>query len=447
MSGVFGMFGTGALPAAELGYMALYALQHRGQASAGMTICNEGNLQIHKAVGLTSDVFDDEVLSQLPGSKAIGHVRYATREASHVSNAEPLLAMSRFGQISIAHDGNLTNSDALHKALLDDGALLQSRTDSEIILHLIARSQAGNLEEAVVEATKELIGAFALVAMGKDQLIGVRDPLGIRPLVLGRMGEAYILASESAAITSIGAEPVRDIHPGELVVIDKSGIRTRRISGGDRKAFCVFEYIYFARSDSDMEEQNVHLVRKEIGRVLAREHPVEVDVVIPTPDSSISAAMGYAEEANITYEMGLVKNRYVGRTFIQPTQAMRQLGVRIKLHPIRSVVEGKRVVLLDDSIVRGTTTANVIRMLRDTGAKEVHMVVASPPFTHPCHYGIDVPTKGELIATDRTVDEIRRHIGADTLHYLSIEGLQQAVGKRSDELCQACFSGVYPTKV
>lgn len=446
MCGVFGMFAESSAPAAELGYMALYALQHRGQESAGMVVCAGDELHVHKGMGLASDVFDDTSLAQLPGSKAIGHVRYARAGAAHVANAQPLWATSRFGPIAIAHDGNLTNSDALRRQLLDTGALLQTTTDSELILHLMGHSGAKSLEDAMAQTTEELVGAYAIVTLTKDLLMGVRDPLGIRPLVLGRMEGGYILASETAAITSIGAEPVRDIEPGELVIIDHQGVRSRKLSQKQRRAFCVFEYIYFARQDSEMEGQNVHLVRKEIGRVLAQEYPLEVDVVIPTPDSSISSAMGYAEEAGIPYEMGLVKNRYVGRTFIQPTQATRQFGVRLKLHPIRSVVKGKRVVLLDDSIVRGTTTANVIRMLRESGALEVHMVVASPPFTNPCYYGIDVPTPGELIASQRTVDEVRRHIDADTLHYLSLEGLQRAV-KSQGQLCHACFSGEYPTPV
>ena len=297
----------------------------------------------------------------------------------------------------------------------------------------------------MVDAAKELIGGYAVVAMTPDRLVGMRDPLGIRPLVLGRLEGGHMLASETAAITSIGAEPVREVEPGELVIIDRNGVRSRRLFDRDRRAFCVFEYIYLARQDSEIEGHNVHLIRKEIGRVLARERPLDVDVVIPTPDSSVSSAMGYAEEAGIPYEMGLVKNRYVGRTFIQPTQATRQFGVRLKLHPIRTVVKAKRVVLLDDSIVRGTTTANVIRMLREAGAKEVHMVVASPPFTHPCHYGIDVPTPAELIASRRTIEEVRRHIDADSLHYLSLEGLQKAV-EGNGRLCHACFSGTIPPR-
>lgn len=446
MSGVFGMFADSWVAAAPLGYMALYALQHRGQESAGMVVASGDELNAHKGMGLTSEVFDDASLARLPGAQALGHVGYARAGAHNVTNAEPIWATSRFGPVGIVLDGSLTNRAPLRERLLKTGALLQTETDSELILQLMVRSSADSPEEAMIEAAKELVGGYALVAMTQDQLLGVRDPLGIRPLVLGRMEDGYVLASETAAITSIGAEPVREIAPGELVVIDHDGPKSRTLRASERRAFCVFEYVYLARQDSEIEGHNVHLVRKEIGRVLARECPLDVDVVIPTPDSSISSALGYAEEAGIPYELGIVKNRYVGRTFIQPTQATRQFGVRLKLHPIRSVVKGKRVVLLDDSIVRGTTTANVIRMLREAGAKEVHMVVASPPFTHPCHYGIDVPTPGELIASQRTIEEVRLHIDADSLHYLSLEGLQKAV-QAEGRLCHACFSGEYPTPV
>lgn len=446
MSGVFGMFADSSVSIAPLGYMALYALQHRGQESTGMVVSTGDELHAHKGMGLAAEVFDDAILAKLPGSQGIGHVGQTRTGKLHVTNAEPLWATSRFGPIGIAIDGSLTNRKPLRQHLLETGALLQTTTDSELILQLMVRSRKNSPEEAMVEAANELVGGYAIVTMTRDTLLGLRDPHGIRPLVLGRLDDGYILASETAAITSLGGEPIRDIAPGELIIIDRDGLHSHRIMPSQRKAFCVFEYVYLARQDSEITGQNVHLIRKEIGRVLARERPLNVDVVIPTPDSSISSALGYAEEAGIPYEMGLVKNRYVGRTFIQPTQATRQFGVRLKLHPIRTVVKDKRVVLLDDSIVRGTTTANVIRMLREAGANEVHMVVASPPFTHPCHYGIDVPTRGELIASERTIEEVRRHIDADSLHYLSLEGLQQAV-QGEGRLCHACFSGEYPTPI
>ena len=316
-----------------------------------------------------------------------------------------------------------------------------------MILNLIASMSGFSLEEALLRCLERLEGAFAVVALCRDRLIGFHDPHGIRPLSLGRLGDAWALASETCAFSAIGAEPVRDIEPGEMVVIDRDGVRSQRFSPMKRQALCVFEYIYFARPDSEIDGRNVHLVRKEIGRMLAREHPVEADVVIPTPDSAISAAMGYTEESGIPYEIGLIKNRYVGRTFIQPTQTSRQLGVRIKLNPVRKVLEGKRVVLLDDSIVRGNTTAKAIQMMREAGAAEVHMVVASPPFAHPCHYGIDVPSPDELIASRRSVEEVRGLIGADSLHYLSFEALHRAIGRDGGTLCSACFSGAYPTKI
>lgn len=447
MSGVFGVFVPGQNTAAELTYLGLYALQHRGQESAGMTVCDGDRIRVHKRMGLVSQVFDDETLASLPGSMALGHARYAVAGMPHIANAQPLLALSRLGQISIAHNGNLTNAAVLREELMREGALFQTSTDSEVILNLIAHHEGSSFEEAIAEAVKKLVGACSLVAMSTTQLIGYRDPLGNRPLSVGRLDDGFVTASETCAFSTIGAELIRDVKPGEMVVIDANGIRSVQVMTPKREAFCVFEYIYFARPDSELFDRNVHLVRKAIGHILAQEHPVEADVVMATPDSGISAAMGYAEEAGIHYEVGLIKNRYVGRTFIQPTQAMRQLGVRIKLNPIRQVLDGKSVVLLDDSIVRGNTTANAIAMLRDSGAKEVHMVVASPPFLHPCHYGIDVPAPDQLIASQRTVEEIRQQIGADTLHYLSFDGLYAAVGMAEESLCTACFSGNYPTEV
>ena len=380
-------------------------------------------LHAHKGMGLTSEVFDDASLAKLPGSHAIGHVGYSRSGENHVTNAEPLWATSRFGPAAIALDGSLTNRKLLRERLLDTGALLQTTTDSELILQLMVRSRKESPEEAMVDAAKDLIGGYAVVAMTRT-VWSACAILGHPSARSGRLeaghaglGNGSHYVDRGRARAGSGAGRACNHRPKR--------VRSRRLF--DRTAgLCVFEYIYLA-ANSEIEGHNVHLIRKEIGRVLARERPLDVDVVIPTPDSSVSSAMGYAEEAGIPYEMGLVKNRYVGRTFIQPTQATRQFGVRLKLHPIRTVVKAKRVVLLDDSIVRGTTTANVIRMLREAGAKEVHMVVASPPFTHPCHYGIDVPTPAELIASRRTIEEVRRHIDADSLHYLSLEGLQKAV--------------------
>lgn len=447
MSGVFGIYLPEPYQAAELTYLGLYALQHRGQESVGMAVGDGERIRIHKGMGLVSNVFTDAAIASLPGTIAVGHARYAATGTPHIANAQPLLSLSRLGQIAIAHNGSLTNADTLRKELLEDGALLQTSTDSEVILNLLARHKGDSFEEVFVDTVRRLVGAVSIVAMGPNWLIGYRDPLGHRPLSLGHLKGGYVIASETCALAAIGAEVVRDIRPGELVIIDRDGLRSRQAAPSRGEAFCVFEYIYFARPDSDLLGKNVHLVRQAIGRKLAEENPVEADVVVPTPDSGISAAMGYAEAAGIHYEVGLIKNRYIGRTFIAPSQTMRELGVRIKLNPVRRVIEGKRVVLLDDSIIRGNTTANAIAMLRDAGAKEVHMVVAAPPFLHPCYYGIDIPDREELIAHGRSVDEVCRLIGADSLHYLSLEGLFAAVGIEPERLCTGCFSGKYPTPV
>lgn len=445
MSGVLGVYLTEEATAAELVYLGLYGLQHRGQESAGIAVSDRERIRIRKGMGLVSQVFEGDELEALPGKIGIGHVRYATTGAPHVVNAQPLVALSHMGQVAIAHDGNLTNGAKLRQRLMRQGALFQTGTDSEVILNLIAQNGGDSLADAFSDTVKILVGSATLIAMSTSQLIGYRDPLGTRPLSLGTVPGGFVLASETSAFSTIGAEYVRDVEPGEMLVVDEQGVKSLRPTESTRQAFCVFEYIYLARPDSELLGQNVHRVRREIGRVLAQEHRVEADVVIPTPDSGISASMGYAQEAGIEYEIGLVKNRYVGRTFINPTQGARQVGVRIKLNPVPSVVKGKRVILIDDSIVRGNTTPKAIRMLRESGAKEVHMVVASPPFLHPCHYGIDVPESGQLVAAERSVEEVCTLIGADSLHYLSLEGLIRAVGISADRLCTGCFSGVYPT--
>lgn len=447
MCGVFGVWSSDDISAAEVTYLGLYSLQHRGEASAGIAVHDGERTRIWKGMGLVSQVFDDDALKRLPGSSAVGHVRYAKRGSAHIANAQPLLAYSRFGQIAIAHDGSLTNTFRLRRRLLYGGALFQTTTDSEVILNWIAKSPGTSLEDSVAGTAEQLVGSYALVVLGHDRLIGLRDPMGNRPLVLGRLGNGYVLASETSAFSTIGAEPIRAVEPGEMLIIDGDGLRSRRLRTEGREAFCAFEYVYFSRPDSEIDDENVFELRKRVGRVLAEEHPIEADVVIPAPDSGIPAAMGYAEALGLPYEMGLIKNRYVGRTFIQPTDAMRQGGVRIKLSPVRKAIEGKRVVLVDDSIVRGTTTRKAIALLRETGAKEVHMVVASPPFTHTCHYGVDVPTREELIAARYELDEIRRMIGADSLSYISIEGLVRAIGRDGNRLCLACFTGDYPTPI
>jgi len=448
MCGIFGMFSREPVDAAGLTYLGLYALQHRGQESAGMVVSDGERMRIHKAMGLVSNVFDEGVLKALPGRISVGHVRYSTTGATHLANAQPLLVFSRYGQLALAHNGNLTNTNLLRKELMEQGSAFHTTTDSEVIINLIAAGDGGHsLEDAVMRTMSRIAGGFAIVLMTNDALIGIRDPLGIRPLTIGRMGDAWFLASESAAFDTIGADLVRDVLPGEMVVIDKSGLRSRRFAPAPKEAFCVFEFIYFARADSVIDGKSVHEVRKEIGRRLAEQRRIEADLVIPAPDSAMSAALGYAERSGITFDIGLAKNRYVGRTFIQPTQTMRRTGVRIKLNPIAETVRGKRVILVDDSIVRGTTSAKTIQLLRDAGAAKVHMVVASPPFSHPCHYGIDVPTHDELIASRRSIDEVCRLIGADSLEYLTFESLYKAVGISGEKLCTACFGGGYPTEI
>ncbi|HET7558743.1 MAG TPA: amidophosphoribosyltransferase [Limnochordia bacterium] len=444
--GVFGIYSPTPVDAATLTYLGLYALQHRGQESAGIAVSDGRDIRLHKGMGLVTQVFDEGSLAALPGSMAMGHVRYSTTGASLVANAQPLMVYSAHGQLAIAHNGNLTNTKALKAELQRDGSVFQSTTDSELIVNLIARHPA-NFADAVAAAVERLKGAYSIVGMTTNQLVGWRDPMGIRPLCIGRQGDAWALASESCAFATIGFEKVRDLAPGEMAVIDATGVRFRQIRAPKRKAFCVFEFIYFARPDSEFDGKNVHLVRKQIGRELAKASPADADLVIAAPDSGTSAAMGYAEAAGLPFEIGLVKNRYVGRTFIQPRAEMRHLSVRIKLTPIKAVLAGKRIVLIDDSIVRGTTSAKMIEMLRDAGVKEVHMRVASPAFNHPCHYGIDVPDRAQLLASHRTLDEICRFIGADSLEYLSFESLYAALGMERAGFCDACFSGDYPEPI
>ncbi|MCL4517036.1 MAG: amidophosphoribosyltransferase [Firmicutes bacterium] len=455
MCGVFGIFGgPGEVNAASLTYMGLYALQHRGQESAGMAVSDGDSLQLHKEMGLTANVFDEEIINRLPGSLAIGHVRYSTTGESSIINAQPLLAHCSKGAVALAHNGNLTNAQELRRELELGGSVFQTTTDSEVVINLIARFGKDDLQTATIRAAKRLRGSYALVILARDKLIGLRDPLGIRPLCLGRLADgaagrtkAYILASESCALSNLGAEFLREVEPGEMVVIDQAGLRSIKFASRRRQAFCVFEYIYFARPDTFLAGKNVHEVRKAIGAVLAGEAPVEADVVIPAPDSGTSAAMGFAAATGIPFEIGLIKNRYVGRTFIQPAQEARELGVRIKLNPVESVIRGRRVVVIDDSIVRGTTSATMVRLLREAGAREVHLYIASPPYLHPCYYGIDTSQAGELVAATHTPAEIRDLVGADTLHYLSLQGLLRAVGTPGQKLCAACFNGKYPVPV
>ncbi len=428
---------------------ALYALQHRGQESAGIAVNNGEKIWLKKGAGLVSEVFADMGnFDAKKGSLVMGHVRYSYGiEGSNPENSQPLLFRYRFGEIAIAHNGNLLNHRRLREGLESQGSIFQTTTDSELLAHFIAREGSEDIEEALKNVVPALKGGYAFIILSKDKVIGLRDPMGIRPLSLGILnGKDYILASETCVFESLGAEFIRDVEPGEMVVINENWISSHMITESPRSALCVFEFIYFARPDSDMCGRNVHLVRRELGRILAREHPVEADIVIGVPDSSISAASGYAEEAKLPFEMGLIKNRYIGRTFIQPNPEVRRLGVGIKLNPVKSIVDGKRVVIIDDSIVRGTTSMQLISMLKRAGAREVHMRISSPPVIASCFYGINTPTTEELIAT-KGEDEIARMIKADSLGFLSKEGMIKAVGINPESLCIACFSGDYPLEI
>jgi amidophosphoribosyltransferase len=445
--GVFGVYSDDPeFNASGITYVGLYALQHRGQESAGIVVSDGCHISTHKNMGLVANVFNPEILKKLSGRIGIGHVRYSTTGSSFLANAQPLVARCSRGVIAVAHNGNLINTEELRTELENAGSVFQSTTDTEVIMNLIARHSQTDLATAVLKAGAALRGSFAVVIMTKDTLIGLRDPHGFRPLCLGKINDAYALASENCAFSSTGAKFIRDIAPGELVVINSAGVQSYRLPAVTKRALCVFEYIYFARPDSTIDGQSVHLARKAMGRQLARQFNGAADVVIAVPDSGLSTALGFAEASEIPYDIGLIKNTYVGRTFIQPHQNMRDLGVRIKLNPVESVIRDQRVVVIDDTIVRGTTTGRIIRMLRESGAKEVHMCISAPPITHPCYYGIDTSVRKELIASSHSVEEIRRYIGADSLNYLSLTGLKAALAAQQ-ELCFACFNGAYPIGV
>jgi amidophosphoribosyltransferase len=445
-----GVFGVWNHPdASSLCYYGLHALQHRGQESAGICTVQQREFHYHRDMGLVKEVFDRERIMNLPGNVAIGHVRYSTSGESQVSNAQPLVFKWRHGDLGLAANGNIVNAPEIRRRLEEEGAIFQTTSDTEVVAHLIVRSKAPAIEQAVRESLQQLNGAFALLLITNDKLIAARDPNGLRPFVLGKLGDAWIFASETCAFDAVGAEYVRDVHPGEMVIIDADGMREERFAEETRRAVCAMEYIYFARPDSDVDEVNIHAARKRMGKRLAQEAFVDADVVTGVPDSSISAAIGYAEQTGIPYELGLIKNRYTGRTFIQPSQELREQGVKMKLSAVRRVVEGKRVVMIDDSIVRGTTSRRIVNLLREAGAVEVHVRITSPPFANPCFYGIDTPTRGELIASSKSVEEIRRLIHADSLYFLSKEGMVEAigtgVGEASGGLCMACFDNDYPT--
>ncbi|MCI0405621.1 MAG: amidophosphoribosyltransferase [candidate division Zixibacteria bacterium] len=443
--GVFGIYG--AKNAAELTYLGLYALQHRGQESSGIVSNFNGKLHIRKGMGQVNDVFSKESLSELPGHLAIGHNRYSTTGANSVTNIQPFLFHYKGKSIAVGHNGNLTNTLSLRKKLEDAGAIFQSTTDTELILHLVAHSKKNDPIEKIIDALQQCEGAYSLTFITNEAIVAARDPKGFRPMALGKIDSAYVVASETCAFDIIGAEYLREVEPGEALVIDEKGPKSYFPFEKQEHAFCIFEFIYFARPDSMIYGENVDKVRRRLGRQLAIEKPVEADIVIAVPDSSNTAALGFSEQSGIKLEIGFIRNHYVGRTFIHPEQAIRDLDVRIKFNPVKGVLKDKRVVIVDDSIVRGTTSKKLVGMVRDAGAKEVHFRVSAPPIISPCFYGIDMPTKEELIGSSRTVEEIRKYLGADSLGYLSIEGMLSMPSLPKESFCVACFSGKYPTKI
>ncbi|MBN2643926.1 MAG: amidophosphoribosyltransferase [Desulfuromonadaceae bacterium] len=447
--GVFGIYGHPE--AANLTYLGLYSLQHRGQESCGIVASDGTSLRAYRKLGLVADVFkDNAIFDSLPGRSAIGHVRYSTAGGNDVKNVQPIMVDYVRGSIAVAHNGNLVNAQELRNELEQQGSIFSTIADTEVIIHLLARAQSDSLADRLVDALKRVRGAYSLLFLTETRMVAVRDPHGFRPLILGKLDGAYVVASETCALDLIEAEFIRELEPGELVIIDKNGLRSFFPLEKAQQSSCIFEYIYFARPDSTIFGHEVYGVRKEYGRQLAREYPVEADVVVPIPDSGVPAAIGYAEQSGIPFELGLIRNHYVGRTFIEPQQSIRHFGVKIKLNPVREVIEGKRVVVIDDSIVRGTTARKIIKMIRQAGAKEVHVRISSPPTSYPCYYGIDTPTRKELISSSHTVDEINRYITSDSLGYLSVDGLLKATcGKdccENKQFCTACFSGQYPIK-
>lgn len=443
--GVFAVYGHPE--AAKLIYLGLYALQHRGQEGAGIVCSDEGALTAHRGVGLVADVFKPHKLERVRGDRGIGHVRYSTFGSSNLRNVQPLVVDYARGSMALAHNGNLVNAATLREELEELGAIFQSTTDSEVIIHLISRSRGHNFTERVIESLQRVMGAYSLVAMDGDTIVAARDPLGMRPLWIGRLDDAHIIASESCALDIIDAEWVREVEPGEVVTLDRSGLRAEKPFAKMQPKQCIFEHIYVARPDSYIFGRSTDEVRKELGRQLARLYPVEADLVMAVPDSSNPAALGYAHQSGLPFDMGFIRNHYVGRTFIEPDQGIRDFGVKIKMNPSRSAVAGKRVVLVDDSIVRGTTARKIIKMLRRGGAKEVHFRVASPMIVNSCHYGIDTPTQDQLIAHHMTLEEISRYLQVDSLQYLTIPALLEATGQDPNHFCLACFNNEYPTPV
>ncbi|CAN5770153.1 amidophosphoribosyltransferase [soil metagenome] len=440
--GVFGIFGHPE--AANLTSLGLYALQHRGQESAGIASGDGERMRITRGMGEVGDAFKEETLEKLPGHLAIGHTRYSTAGESKIENAQPFLIDCAHGQIAVAHNGNLVNARELREELVRAGSIFQTTSDTEVVLHLYARSKAASVEEALVESIVQVSGAFSMVLLTKNRLIAARDPHGFRPLALGRLGDAWIVCSETCALDLIGATYVRDVDPGELLIISDGGLRSIRPYPPSQLAHCVFEHVYFARPDSYVFGRSVSEVRTSFGRILAAESPVEADVVVPIPDSGVCAAIGYGEEAGLPVRFGLIRNHYVGRSFIQPQQSIRDFNVKVKLNPVRSILEGKRVILVDDSIVRGTTSRKIVRLVQAAGAREVHVRISCPPTVSPCFYGVDTPSRQDLIGATHSVDQIRDFVEADSLVYLSLAGLRQGVGERQGSYCTSCYTGIYP---
>ena len=443
--GVFGIFGPEE--AAKLTYLGLYSLQHRGQESAGIAASDGVQFRVERSMGLVQEVFTPDVISRLPGFAAIGHTRYSTAGDTSLSNAQPLASDCNKGKLALAHNGNLTNALELRRNLEHKGSIFQTTSDTEVVIHLIARSKIGNLSGAIADALGQVEGAYSLLILTRDEIFAIRDPRGFRPLALGRRQDGWAAASETCAFDLIGAEYVRDVEPGEMVRISRSGVESIRFAPEKPRQHCIFEHVYFARPDSIVFGKPVNPTREKLGRLLAREHPTNADIVVPVPDSGVPAAIGYAAESGIPFRMGLIRNHYIGRTFIEPEQAIRDFGVRLKLNPVRNLLEDRRVVLVDDSIVRGTTSRKIVRMVREAGAAEVHMRISCPPTISPCHYGVDTPTKSELIASRNSVEEIREFIGADSLGYLSLESLRAAVEDSEGHFCTSCYTGAYPTEL
>ena len=446
--GVFGVFGHPE--AANLTYLGLYALQHRGQESAGIVASTGNDLNLHRAMGEVEEIFQPGVLAKLKGSSSIGHTRYSTAGDKALLNAQPIMIDCNKGKVAVAHNGNLTNAGEWRRKLEHRGSIFQTNSDTEVIVHLIARSQARNFPAALGDALNQLEGAYSLLVLTAEELYAVRDPRGFRPLALGKLtapdgSEAWAVASETCAFDLMNAQYVREVEPGEMLRISKAGLEPIHFSPPKPHQFCIFEHVYFSRPDSTVFGRSVNESRERLGRLLAREHPAEADMVVPIPDSGVPAAIGFSLESGIPFRMGLIRNHYIGRTFIEPSQAIRNFGVKLKLNPVRNLIAGKRVVLVDDSIVRGTTSRKLVRMVREAGAKEVHMRISCPPTISPCYYGVDTPTREELIASSNTPEEICKYLGADSLGYLSLPGLRQAVNDTAGDFCTSCYTGVYPT--